>query len=78
MVAGTISSRMMEASTTMAAARPTPMTLRSRLLEVTKLPNTSAMIRAAAVMTPAVEAKPLDDRLPVVRGAGRGRRESLR
>jgi hypothetical protein len=46
------------ASTTTAAARPSPITFRLSSFELTKLAKTSAMMAAAAVITRAVRPRP--------------------
>ena len=58
MVAGTNSMRTMVASTSTALARPTPNSLTRRSVSPMKLPKTTTMIAAAAVMTLAVKARP--------------------
>ena len=58
MVAGTSSMRTMVASRKIAVARPTPISLMVRSFSSRKLPKTTTMIAAAAVMTLAVAARP--------------------
>ena len=58
MVAGTSTIRTMVASTATATARPRPISFMARRSMRTKLPNTHTMIRAAAVISRAVTARP--------------------
>ncbi|MCI3950045.1 MAG: hypothetical protein K0R11_1979 [Acidimicrobiales bacterium] len=69
MVAGTSSNRTIVASRRMAVARPVPISFRTRSFSSRKLPKTTTMIAAAAVMTFAVAARPsaTDVRLSPVR-----------
>ena len=55
---GTISIRTRVASMAMAVASPRPKSLTTRLSSSTKLPNTTTMMAAAAVITRAVAARP--------------------
>ena len=68
-VAGTSSIRTMVASSRIAVARPVPISLSTRSFSSRKLPKTTTMIAAAAVMTLAVAARPsaTDVRLSPVR-----------
>jgi len=59
MVAGTITMRTTVASRSTATARPNPNRLIARSTPSTKLPNTTTMMAAAAVMTLPVAASPL-------------------
>lgn len=65
MVAGTSTTRTMVASTKIAVARPRPIILTIGSSPSTKPRNTAIMIRAAEVMTRAVEAMP-EMTLPVL------------
>ena len=58
MVAGTSTTRTMLASMATATARPSPISLRARRSESTKVPKTMTMINAAAVISRAVTARP--------------------
>ena len=69
MVAGTSTIRTMVASSRMAVANPTPIIFMVRSNSSMKLPKTTTMIAAAAVITLAVAARPsaTDRRLSPVR-----------
>ena len=70
--------RTIVASRRMAAARPVPISLNVRSFSRMKLPKTTTMIAAAAVMTLAVAARPsaTDVRLSPVRSHSSRTRES--
>ena len=57
-MAGTSTMRTIVASRKIAVARPTPMSFSDRSFSNRKLPNTTTMIAAAAVITLAVAARP--------------------